>query len=62
MARLKAATSGAVPLYPPVATAGPVELVRPLLAAVRDHKCDGAMLTLDPGNTATLDLIAEYLA
>jgi hypothetical protein len=62
VARLKAATSGAVPLYPPVATAGPVELVRPLLAAVRDHECDGAMLTLDPGNTATLDLIAEYLA
>lgn len=56
--RLVAATSGVVPLYPPVSAQGPLERVESLCRAVADAGCDGAMLGLNPEDEAVLDVIA----
>jgi hypothetical protein len=61
VARLKAAASGRVPLYPPVSAQGRPEQVRRLCLAVVDSGCDGAMLGLDPGKEENLKILREIL-
>ena len=62
VARLKAGTSGNVPLYPPVSAQGEPERVRRLCQAVVENGCDGAMLGLDVEKEENLRIIGEIFA
>ena len=57
IARLKVQASGAVPLYPPVSAGASPELVRQLVEAVRTHKCDGCLFTVDPDDDEGLQAL-----
>jgi hypothetical protein len=59
VARLVAVTADRVPLYPPIAAGGPPEQVRQLAAAVREHKCHGSMISIDPDNDASLQALRD---
>ena len=61
VARLKAGTSGNVPLYPPVSAGGDPERVRRLCRAVADNGCDGAMVGLDVSKGENLKIVREIL-
>ena len=57
--KLKALTSGKIPLYPPVSASGDPQLVRELCTAVVDNRCDGALFTLNPEGDENLKVIRE---
>jgi hypothetical protein len=61
VARLRASSSGAVPLYPPVTATGDAERTRRLCQAVVDHGGDGALLNLDLAQTASLAVVGQLL-
>lgn len=62
VARLKAQTSGAVPLYPPVSAGAAPELVREMGAAVAGHGCDGCLFTVNAEDAGQVRVLGEALA
>ena len=61
VAKLRATTSGRVPLYPPIAGGSNPELLRELCSTVVKRGCDGAMITVDPSQDENLAVIREVL-
>ena len=62
VARLKAQTSGAVPLYPPISAGATSELVRALGEAVVGHGCDGCLFTVNAEDEEQVRVLGEALA
>ena len=62
VARLKAQTSGAVPLYPPISAGATPGLVRELCAAVAAHECDGCLFTVNAEDEGQVRVLGEALA
>ncbi len=61
LARLRASSSGAVPLYPPVTATGGAERTRRLCQAVVDCGGNGALLNLDLQQTESLAVVGQLL-
>ena len=57
--KLKAFTSGRVPLYPPISASAEPELVRQLCTAVVENECDGALFGVAPEQDENLKVIRE---
>ena len=61
VARLKAQTSGTVPLYPPLSAGASPELVRALGEAVAGHGCDGCLFTVNAEDAGQVRVLGEAL-
>jgi hypothetical protein len=61
VARLVAATTGRVPLYPPISVGGDAERARRLGEVVRERRCHGAMITIDPADATAAAALREGL-
>ena len=62
VARLKAQSSGTVPLYPPISAGAAPELVRALAAAVAEHRCDGCLFTVNAEDEDQVRVLGEALS
>ena len=62
LVRLVDVSAGSVPLYPPISATAEPTLVRQLCEAVRDVKCHGAMITVNPDSDEHLGILADTLA
>lgn len=60
--KLRAVTSGNIPLYPPVSATAAPEVVRELCTTVVENGCDGALFGLDPYRDENLAVIREVFA
>ena len=62
VARLKAQSSGTVPLYPPISGGAAPELVRAFAATVAEHRCDGCLFTVNVEDEDQVRVLGEALS
>ena len=62
VARLKAQTSGVVPLYPPLSAGASPELIRALGETVAGHGCDGCLFTINAEDEGQVRVLGEAVA